>query len=148
MKANTYIREVETVFKPFPPKPKKVVIKSPQNVYELFKDLKLSAQEKFIALHLANDNSVLCFQIVSIGTLTHSLINPADILRSTLLTGASGIICIHNHPSGKLEPSTDDKSTTLSIKQACKIFDIRLLDHIIIGHNNYYSFTDNGDLTL
>lgn len=145
MKANTYIREVEPKFK----KSKRqdpIKISSSKDAYKLFTDLEDSTQEKLIVLHLAGDNSVVCFQVVHIGSINSAFCNPADILRTTLLTGAIGLIVIHNHPSGDPKPSPHDKEAVAGIKSACKIFQLQLFDSIIIGKNTYYSAADAREL--
>jgi len=141
MTANKYIKEVEVKYKNKAPI-KKIKITGSEQIFKLFKDLQDETQEKFIALHLAGDNSISCFQVVYIGTTNAALVNPADILRTTLLTGACGLIVVHNHPSGNPDPSRADKQITEMIDKACKIFGIKLYDHIIIGES-YFSFADN-----
>ena len=145
MKANTYIREVEPKFKRSEFS-KKVQIKSSKDAYKLFNDMEDNLQEKMIALHLAGDNSVVCFQVVHIGSINSAFCNPADILRTTLLTGAVGLVVIHNHPSGNPLPSPSDKEAIDNIKKACNIFQLQLFDSIIIGKDKYYSAADAGDL--
>ena len=141
MKANIYIREVETVFKDSGITDK-IKITSSRKAYDLFCDLERTTQEKLIALHLAADNSALCFQVVHIGSINDAYCNPADILRTALLTGAVALVIIHNHPSGRSDPSQADKKITGQIKEACKLFTIKLFDFIIIGKNEYYSMSD------
>ena len=69
---------------------------------------------------------------------------PKIILQTALKVHASGIILSHNHPSGNLRPSEPDKQITSKIKEACKVLDLHLLDHIILTEESYYSFTDEG----
>lgn len=145
MKANLYIREIETVFKPNK-RQKKVKIKCSKDAYQLFSDMEDTTQEKLIALHLAGDSAVLCFQVVHIGSINAAFCNPADILRTTLLTGSTSLILVHNHPSGDPKPSPEDKEATGKLKEACKFFQIKLLDSIIIGKGTYYSAANAGDL--
>lgn len=145
MKANLYVREVETVFKTNGGK-EKIKIKRSKDAYQLFCDLEDATQEKLIALHLANDNTVICFQVVHIGSINAAFCNPADILRTTLLTGATSLILVHNHPSGDPKPSPEDKKVIGKLKEACELFQIKLFDAIIIGAGKYYSAADTGDL--
>ncbi len=70
----------------------------------------------------------------------------ADILRTTLLTGAVALIILHNHPSGECSPSPADKKIVQQTKEACKLFRIKLLDSIIIGKNRYYSAADEEEI--
>lgn len=99
-----------------------------------------------IALHLAADNSVLCFQVVHIGTVDSAFCNPADILRTTLLTGAVSLVILHNHPSGDPKPSPSDKGITKTVKKACKLFQVKLFDSMIVGKDRYYSAADESEL--
>ena len=139
MTANKYIREVETNFKSQPKKKGRVIIKTVEDAYNLFKDMENATQEKFIALHLAGDNSVICFQVVHIGTLNTAIVNPADVLRTALLIGTNALIFLHNHPSGNLNASPQDKEITNALQSAARLFEIKTLDHLIIGVDDYTS---------
>ena len=141
MIANRYIREIEVKFKG--KKKEKIQIKSVDDVYKLFKDMEDCTQEKLVALHLDGNNDVVCFQVVHIGTINSAIIRPADILKTALLTNACNLIIIHNHPSGSCKPSLQDKETTNILINACKVFNIHLLDHIIVGNDMFYSFISN-----
>ncbi len=66
------------------------------------------------------------------------------ILAVALKCNATGIVIVHNHPSGNLKPSEQDKNITDKLRKACEILDIVLLDHLIISKNSYYSFSDEG----
>lgn len=144
MQANQYVREVETVFKT--DVKGKVKIGCAKDAYNLFCDMENSTQEKLIALHLATDNTVSCFQVVHIGTMNGAFCNPADIFRTALLTGAVSLIVLHNHPSGNTDPSPTDLKVFGKIKEAAILFDIQIFDLIIIGGGNYYSAADSGKL--
>jgi len=101
-------------------------------------------QEYLVALYLNTKNEVICFSVVHIGTINHSIAMPRDILQRALLVNSSRIIISHNHPSGKVEPSVADKNFTKALEQACRLFSIDLLDHIIVSDNDYFSFRGNG----
>ena len=146
MRANTYIREVETVFKTNGGTPEKIKVSRSKDAYQLFCDLENATQEKLIALHLAGDNTVLCFQVVHIGSINEAHCNPADILRTTLLTGATSLVVLHNHPSGSITPSEQDKKSLERLKRACVLFDVVLFDWMIIGAGKYYSAADAGEI--
>ena len=145
MRANTYIREVEPRFKKSKQQDSVKICRS-KDAYELFKDMQDHVQEKLIALHLAGNNTVVCFQIVHIGTINNADLNPADIMRTALLTGAVSLIIIHNHPSGNSEPSVSDKKSLSIIKKAAQLFQLRVFDFIIIGKNKYYSAADEEEI--
>ena len=78
------------------------------------------------------------------GTVNKSLVHPREVFKNAYLCSASGIICIHNHPSGDINPSKEDINITLRLKECGKIMGIELLDHIIIGNNKYVSLKEKG----
>lgn len=83
---------------------------------------------------------------MSKGGITGSVVDIRIILGVALKCGASSIIMIHNHPSGKLVPSDADKTITKKLKQSCELSDIALIDHLIISKSGYYSFSDSFQL--
>lgn len=100
-------------------------------------------QEEVKIILLNRSNIVLGIYEMSKGGITGSVVDIRIILGVALKCGASSIIMVHNHPSGKLVPSESDKSITNRLKQACELIDINLLDHLIISKEGYYSFNDN-----
>ena len=118
---------------------------SPDIVFEYFKD-KLSdkKQEYFYTLYLDNNKKIISEKLHYIGTINHSLIHPREIYKEAYLCSASSIILIHNHPSGNITPSKEDISITNNLKEIGKLFGIEIVDHIIIGNYNYFSFIENG----
>ena len=77
------------------------------------------------------------------GTINKSIVHPREVFKEAYLTSASGIICMHNHPSGDPTPSIEDIHITKALIEIGKIQGINIVDHIIVGDNNYYSFYDN-----
>ena len=118
---------------------------SPDIVFEYFKD-KLSDKknEYFYTLYLDNNKKIISEKLHYIGTINHSLIHPREIYKEAYLCSASSIILIHNHPSGNITPSKEDISITNNLKEIGKLFGIEIVDHIIIGNYNYFSFIENG----
>lgn len=102
--------------------------------------------EEFKILLLNNSNKVLGAYEISSGGITGTVVDVRLIFAAALKANATGIIMIHNHPSGKLIASEADKQITAKVKAASKILDIQLLDHLIITPEYYYSFTDEGAL--
>ncbi len=100
--------------------------------------------EEFWILLLNRSNRVIDKICISKGGVTGTVIDTRLILKQALDRLTSGIILCHNHPSGNLEPSDADKKITEKIKKAALYMDINLIDHIIIGENNYFSFADSG----
>ncbi len=97
-----------------------------------------------VCLFLTTKNTVIGFNEVSRGTLTASLFHPREILKGAILANAHGIIIGHNHPSGDPEPSHADKQVKSLLKQAATLVQIELLDHVVVGHDKWYSFRDSG----
>ena len=100
--------------------------------------------EVFAVIFLNRSNKVNHFQIVSEGGITGTVADPRIILKKALEQNAVSIILCHNHPSGSLRPSRADEELTTKIKEAAKFLDIRVLDHIIVSDDGYYSFADEG----
>lgn len=113
------------------------------NVKNLFIDKK---QEYFYCLYFDNRQHLIGREILFIGTVNRSVVHPREVFKYAYLYSATGIICIHNHPSGDVTPSLEDEKLTESLVFIGKINKIPILDHIIIGNNNYYSFSDNGKI--
>ena len=121
-----------------------IKIKCAKNIYDeykyLFNDQK---QELFYCIYLNNKNIVIDKKLLFIGTINKSIVHPREIFKYAYLLSASGIICIHNHPSGDINPSLEDIKLTKAIIEIGKLQNIPVLDHIIIGNNGYYSFLED-----
>ena len=100
--------------------------------------------ESFKVLLLNNSNKIKGIYQLSSGGITGTLVDMRILFAVILKTLSVGVILVHNHPSGKLKPSDIDKQLTSKIKKAAKLFDVNILDHLIIAPNgSYYSFADN-----
>ena len=108
--------------------------------------LKDYRREIFAVMFLNSSNKINHFEIVSEGGITGTVADPRIILRRALEEDAVKIILCHNHPSGSLRPSMADEALTRKIKEAAAYLDIKVLDHIIVSENGYYSFADEGIL--
>jgi DNA repair protein RadC len=106
--------------------------------------LKDHRHEVFAVLYLNRANRVNHFEIISEGGITGTVADPRIILRRALEEDAVGLILCHNHPSGNLRPSRADEELTQKIREAASFFDIRLLDHLIVSSEGYFSFADEG----
>lgn len=100
--------------------------------------------EVFVVLYLNQNNNIIHYETVSEGGITGTVADPRIILRKALEKNAVGIILSHNHPSGNLSPSRADEYLTKKIKEAAGFFDIKVIDHIIVSDEGYYSFADEG----
>lgn len=112
-----------------------------QSIYKLVGN---DLQEHFYVCYLNRANKIVGYSLVSIGGLTGTVADPRIILQSALACGAVNIGLSHNHPSGSLRPSRADEVLTDKLKTAASYFDIKVLDHIIISEEGYYSFADEG----
>jgi DNA repair protein RadC len=122
-----------------------VQIKTPKDVVMLLKpSMQYHKKEYFIGLYLNTRHFIIRNEPISIGTLDTSLLHPREVFGPALTDGASSIIIVHNHPSGNPEPSDEDKKVTLALSSAGKIVGIQLIDHIIIGEQGYFSFSEQG----
>jgi DNA repair protein RadC len=102
--------------------------------------------EEVVMLCLNRANKVVGFYKISSGGLSSSIVDPRVIFTIALNCAANSIILSHNHPSGNTTPSAQDREITKKIKEAGKMLDISLLDHIILTDDNYYSFMEDGNL--
>lgn len=121
-------------------------LSSAAHVTKVFSFLAQETKEYFLSLHLDAKNRLLCMEIVSVGTMTASLVHPREVFKSALLSSASAMIFLHNHPSGDCNPSCEDRELTKRLQNGGKLLGIRVLDHLILGSSDYFSFTDRGEL--
>ena len=120
-------------------------INSSQEAYESFLALiDDPTKEHFMVAYLNRGNKVIKVERISTGGLSKTLADPKVIFKNALLKEATALMLCHNHPSGMARPSAEDKLLTKNIVAAGKIFDIIVLDHIIIGENSYFSFAEHG----
>ena len=123
----------------------KDLLSSSEAVFNYLKSsLKGCADEEFRSLFLDSKNQLIARETLQTGTVNRSAVYPRKIVERALHHHAVGVIVAHNHPAGTLEPSEEDITVTNAIKNALKTVDIKLLDHIIIGGNDYFSFNKNG----
>ena len=116
-------------------------------IYEYFKNKLINLkQENLIVIFLDNKIRMINYKIVFIGTVNMSISHPREVFKEAISNSAVYIILVHNHPSGDSSPSISDIKFTNQIYKTGNVVGIPLLDHIIIGKGNYYSFYDNGDL--
>lgn len=126
-------------------------IKSSQDAFNHIKEFfcpnTIALQEQFVAAYLNRANKIIGVYVLSRGGITGTVADPRLILSVALKVAATGIILAHNHPSGNLKPSRADEELTMKIKEGAALFDITLLDHLIlVPGRGYYSFTDEGIL--
>lgn len=133
-------RKIETALE-------KKQITSSQDVFDIFHPMISDLRhEEFWIVQLTNSNTIIDVYKTSQGGTTGTVIDVKLIMKDALNKIAQSLVLIHNHPSGNIRPSPQDIKITHKIREASAFFDIKLLDHIIIGEKSYYSFADNGDL--
>ncbi|AXO80153.1 JAB domain-containing protein [Olleya aquimaris] len=118
-------------------------ITSSKSVFELMQPIIGELpHEEFWIVYLNNSNKVIHKSQLSKGGITGTLVDTRLVLKTALEVGAVGLILSHNHPSGTLVPSQADKAVTLKLKTAAQSLDIKVLDHLIVTENAYFSFAD------
>lgn len=141
------ISEITVQYKPQKAhRPKITTSDDAANIARLFfPEENISLQERFVAMYLNKANRVIGIYPVSLGGITGTVADVRLILAVGLKTAATGIILIHNHPSGNLTPSQADKTLTQKMKEAASLMDIQVTDHLILTPDNgYYSFAEEG----
>lgn len=120
-------------------------VKSPEDGYELLKlFLADKDREHFVVVSLDTKNQPVSINVCHIGSLNASIVHPREVMKSAILSNAASIIVGHNHPSGQVEPSSEDIEVTKRLVEAGKIIGIDVLDHIIVGDERFLSFKEKG----
>jgi DNA repair protein RadC len=122
----------------------KDVLSSPGAVQE-FVRVKLAGlpHEAFMVIYLNVKNRVIDHEILQEGTVDRAIVYPREIIKAALTHKAAGLILSHNHPSGEPDPSQEDRHLTRSVIEAARTVEIKVLDHLIVGKNGYFSFQEN-----
>ena len=108
--------------------------------------VEINIREAMVVLYLNNSNQTLGYSIASIGGIAGTVVDVRLVLRDALLTQRTSIIRVHNHDSGNLNLSQADLSIAKKVSKVAEFMDIRLLDHLIINEDEFYSFADGGTL--
>lgn len=115
-------------------------ITSPQMAVDvLANELKWLDREMALVLNFNTKLEIINAHIISVGGIDSTAIDVKNIFKSALLSNASSLMLIHNHPSGDCKPSKDDLVVTENVKKACMLMDMRFIDHIVVGKDRYYS---------
>lgn len=116
------------------------IVKSSKDVASLFiEELRYEKKEKVKLVILNNKNKILRIKEISLGGASYAVVEPRDVLEEPIKMGATKIILVHNHPSGNPTPSAQDFEVTKRIKMCAKMFEIELIDHLVIGDGTYMS---------
>jgi len=101
-------------------------------------------REHFVAMHLDNRHRVVSVEVVSVGTLASSLVHPREVFKGAILANAAAIICAHNHPSGDVTPSQEDRALLKRLLEAGQLLGIPLLDFLIVCEVDHWSASEHG----
>ena len=123
---------------------KKPKISTPADILPLVSFLSGKKQEHFICITLNGANEVIETRTITMGLLNHSLVHPREVFADAITDRAASIICVHNHPSGTLDPSSQDIAITRQLADAGTLVGIRLLDHLIITDSGWLSMKEQG----
>ena len=140
---STIVREQHTHYQ----RPKlRTKITTAADVYSHLSEYQNLEREHFVAVILDGASRVINTRVISIGTLNQALVHPREVFRPAIKDNAAGIIVAHNHPSGQLNPSIEDRRITKRLKEVGKLIGIELLDHVILTEYSYYSFNEKGSM--
>ncbi len=119
-------------------------VRSPADVEEVVRTFIGPAdREVFLALNLSTANYINSIHIVSIGSLNQSVVHPRECFKAAMLSNSDSVVLAHNHPSGDVTPSAEDKMITTKLVECGQLLNIRVLDHVIVGEKGYFSFQEN-----
>jgi DNA repair protein RadC len=123
-----------------------VKVTKPQDVLPLgiVADIRYKRQEHFICITLNGAGEVLASRIITVGLLNHSLVHPREVFADAITDRAASVICVHNHPSGSLDPSPQDIAITTQLREAGLLLGIQMIDHIIVTKAGYLSMKERG----
>lgn len=113
-------------------------------IYKKMKFLSVESEEKSYVILTKQNFRVLDVVKIADGCVTGTFFDVRSVMREALIRNATCIIMVHNHPSGSINPSREDREITKAVAQAAQIMKLHLIDHVIIGNGDYYSFHDNG----
>ena len=120
------------------------VISTPRDSLHYLTDIKDQQREHFVCLYLNARNQVIRKEVVSIGSLSSAIVHPREVFTTGIALPAASVILAHNHPSGDVSPSQDDINLTRRLVQAGEILGIDILDHIIVGSDDFLSLKERG----
>ena len=123
----------------------KSVIREPQAVVDyLSAAMRDEKRELFKVLYLDKGNAVMGEETLFTGTVDQAAVHPREVIKAALEWHASALVFVHNHPSGRLDPSREDRELTKKLQSLCNEMSIQVLDHLIIGRSGYFSFREQG----
>jgi len=127
----------------------KIEVGTPEDIYEIMQKVLLREsrhgreKEHFWVIGLATNNKISYIELVSLGSISAAIVTPLEVFSLATQKKSPKIVLIHNHPSGNLEPSPEDKEITENLVNGGKILKIEVIEHLIISEDGYYSFAAN-----
>jgi DNA repair protein RadC len=121
-------------------------IRFPADVLPLVRHYADRKQEHFLSLSLNGAHEVAATRVVSVGLVNRALVHPREVFAEALVDRAAAVVVAHNHPSGNVEPSPEDREVTIRLQKAGRTLGIALLDHIVFSQTGYFSFLEQGEL--
>ena len=121
-------------------------IRIPSDVLPVVQHYADRKQELFIAVSMNGAHEVIASRVISVGLVNRTLVHPREVYADAVVDRAAALVVAHNHPSGRVEPSAEDREVTGKLAKAGETLGIRLLDHIVFTTEAYYSFLENGEL--
>ena len=135
------VKEAEDTFTSYPK------FQNSRDLFQSFREeFAALDREFFFMITLDSKNRTIGYHTISMGSLSSSVVHPREVFKPAILENSAAVIFLHNHPSGDPAPSREDRECTNRLTQAAKILGIRVLDHIIFGETEYFSFADAGIL--
>ena len=122
-------------------------VRGPQAMVNLFRDLQEETKEKLVTISFDKAHKILCFEVAAIGGTNACHARPIEIFKSSFLTGATFAMVLHNHSTGDFKPSISDVAFTKRILDVSETIGLKLIDHILIGYEGFYSFASQGRLS-
>ena len=119
-------------------------VTKPEDILPLIAEYRQKRQEHFICLTLNGAGEVIGNRIITVGLLNHSLVHPREVFAEAITDRAASVICVHNHPSGSLEPSSQDIAITNQLREAGSLIGIQLIDHVIVTRDGHTSMREKG----
>jgi DNA repair protein RadC len=118
------------------------LVRGPETVFELTRDIRSTNREHFVGFYLNSRNQVLRREVISIGSLNASIVHPREVYQPAIAVSAASLILAHNHPSGDPSPSEEDLAITRRLVEAGRLLGIEVLDHVIVARDAYASFKE------
>ncbi len=143
-KATLVLAALELGRRRLPPKRKQIVF--PSDVFPLIRHYASRPQECFLSISLNGAHEVISINVVSIGLVNHTLVHPREVFATPLRERATAVIIAHNHPSGILQPSGDDRNVTRRLVKAGELLGIKVLDHLIFSEEEYRSMLEKDEM--